>query len=122
MTNKHKKQAWGLFDGQDGISGATLYQASGRNNWQTISEAFGKVSPSKYSNVPVKPGDRVSVKAPGGGGFGDPKKRDPRAVVEDVLEGFISPERANYDYGYEENWVDQYGDTSNISGNSDAAE
>ena len=75
----------------------------------TIAEAFGKISPSKPSNVPIKPGERVRVQAPGGGGYGDPKKRDPRAVVEDVLEGYITRERAAADYGFEESWIERYG-------------
>tara|TARA_Y100001970_G_scaffold267935_1_gene358577 strand:+ start:38360 stop:40108 length:1749 start_codon:yes stop_codon:yes gene_type:complete len=116
MTNKHKKQAWGLFKGKDGISGATLYKAKDGSEWQTISQAFGKVSPSKYSNVPVKPGDRISVKAPGGGGYGDPNQRNRSSVVEDVIEEFISADKAKDDYGYEESWIDEYGDTSGLCG------
>jgi N-methylhydantoinase B len=30
------------------------------------------------------PGDRVHVRTPGGGGYGDPLVRDPEAVLEDV--------------------------------------
>jgi N-methylhydantoinase B/oxoprolinase/acetone carboxylase alpha subunit len=109
MTNKHKLTAWGLKDGKDGATGATLYQAADGGAWRTIAEAFGKISPSKYSNVPITPGERVRVQAPGGGGYGDPKKRDPRAVVEDVLEGYITRERAAADYGFEESWIERYG-------------
>jgi len=122
MTNKHKKKAWGLFDGYEGICGATLYQAEGANDWKTIVEAFGKVSPSKYSNVPVLAGERISVKAPGGGGFGNPKQRDPRAVVEDILEGYISVDQAKADYGYDESWNEKYGDLSGIVPGAQAAE
>ena len=111
-----------MFDGYEGICGATLYQGEGANDWQTMVEAFGKVSPSKYSNVPVLSGERISVKAPGGGGFGNPKKRDPRAVVEDILEGYISVEQAKTDYGYDESWNEKYGDLSGIVPGAQAAE
>ena len=109
MTNKHKRRAWGLKGGREGVSGATLYLQANGNRWQTISEAFGKGSPSKYSNVPIKPGERVSVKAPGGGGYGDPQKRDRRLIVDDVVEGFISRKKAKEDYGFEERWIAAYG-------------
>jgi N-methylhydantoinase B len=36
---------------------------------------------------------------PGGGGFGDPRARDPKAVREDVLDGLITAEQARRDYG-----------------------
>jgi N-methylhydantoinase B/oxoprolinase/acetone carboxylase alpha subunit len=36
---------------------------------------------------------------PGGGGFGDPCARDPKAVRDDVLDGLITAEQARRDYG-----------------------
>ena len=110
MTNKHKKTAWGLYGGADGLPGATLYQSEGANSWTTVGEAFGKISTTKYSNVPIRPGERVSVKAPGGGGYGAPGERDPRAVVEDVLEGYVSTQAAARDYGYEASWIARHGE------------
>ena len=40
-----------------------------------------------------------SVWLPGGGGFGDPRTRDPQAVLDDVLDGLITAEEARRDYG-----------------------
>ncbi len=100
MTNKHKIGAWGLKGGGEGKVGATLYKKSGMEEWETAVDAFGKVSPSKYSNVPMTPGDRVRVMAPGGGGFGAPSKRPAESVGEDVSEGFISAKEAEDKYGY----------------------
>ena len=108
MTNKHIRTSWGLKKGKHSVPGATLYQAKGANDWQTIKQAFGKVSSSKYSNVPISPDERISVKAPGGGGFGDPAKRDRAAIVEDVLEGYISRQKATEDYGFKESWIAKY--------------
>jgi N-methylhydantoinase B len=34
-----------------------------------------------------------------GGGYGSPRERDPRRVLEDVLEGWETPERARDVYG-----------------------
>jgi len=42
---------------------------------------------SKAQDIPLRPGDRVRVRTPGGGGYGDPARRDPAAVDEDVRLG-----------------------------------
>ncbi|MCY1666821.1 hydantoinase B/oxoprolinase family protein [Rhizobium sp. SL86] len=39
---------------------------------------------SKAQDIPLKPGDRVRVQTPGGGGYGHPFTRQPEAVAEDV--------------------------------------
>jgi N-methylhydantoinase B len=36
---------------------------------------------------------------PGGGGYGEPSKRDPALVARDVKNGYVSPEAARKDYG-----------------------
>ncbi|MFL2583250.1 MAG: hydantoinase B/oxoprolinase family protein [Gammaproteobacteria bacterium] len=100
MTNKHKICAWGLKNGGGGALGATLYKKAGGNKWETTVEAYGKVSPSKYSNIPMNPGDRVRVLAPGGGGFGAPADRSHEAVTEDVREGYISEDQARKIYDF----------------------
>jgi N-methylhydantoinase B len=47
----------------------------------------------------VKVGDRILTQQAGGGGLGDPFERDPKAILSDVVEGLVSPERAIEDYG-----------------------
>ncbi len=47
----------------------------------------------------VPPGTRITLELPGGGGYGPPSERDPARVREDVREGYVSPERAQEDYG-----------------------
>lgn len=49
--------------------------------------------------LPVQAGDVLTVLMPGGGGYGDPYARDPKAVLQDVQAGFITVERAEADYG-----------------------
>ena len=41
----------------------------------------------------------VTIDAPGGGGYGSPFERDPEMVALDVMEGYVSIERARSDYG-----------------------
>ena len=45
------------------------------------------------------PGDRISFLSAGGGGYGNPFERDPKAVERDVQYGYISIEKAKQDYG-----------------------
>ena len=45
------------------------------------------------------PGDTVAFYSAGGGGYGNPFERDPRDVVEDVQNGYVSIEKAREDYG-----------------------
>lgn len=52
-----------------------------------------------FSNVPIEPGDSFTRPSAGGGGYGDPLTRDPELVVEDVIDGYVSVERAAKDYG-----------------------
>jgi N-methylhydantoinase B len=47
----------------------------------------------------VPPRDAICLQLPGGGGFGDPRERDPEHVREDVLDGLITAEEARRDYG-----------------------
>jgi N-methylhydantoinase B len=43
----------------------------------------------------INKGDTVSLGTPGGGGHGDPKKRDAAAFAADVVAGYVT-ERATY--------------------------
>lgn len=54
---------------------------------------------SVFSDVPLKRGDVFSRPTAGGGGYGDPLEREPAAVLEDVIDDYVSPERAERDYG-----------------------
>jgi N-methylhydantoinase B len=45
-------------------------------------------------------GARFTLELPGGGGFFDPRKRDPGKVAEDLAEGLVSRKAAERDYGW----------------------
>lgn len=55
---------------------------------------------SFVSGLTVNTDDVIRVVTASGGGFGDPKKRDPKAVAQDVRNGFITADRAQEVYGY----------------------
>lgn len=100
MTDRHRIKPWGLYGGKEGANGATLVQQAGSKDWLTVDQAFAKRSSSKYSNIPIRPGDRVHLIAPGGGGWGNPAERDRAMIREDVLEEYVSAQCAEADYGF----------------------
>ena len=57
----------------------------------------------------VPPGDRLIVELPGGGGLGDPRRRDPERIRADVEAGYITPEGAKRDYGIEPSPTSSHG-------------
>jgi N-methylhydantoinase B len=50
--------------------------------------------PSKVSGFALRAGDVVTIETSGGGGFGDPRRRDPARVARDISEGLVTPEQA----------------------------
>ena len=72
----------GALGGQDGLPNAvTVY----RNGEKYVPEHL-----SKDQDIPIAPGDVVAVGTPGGGGFGDPRKRPPELVLQDVRRGYYT--------------------------------
>jgi N-methylhydantoinase B len=49
--------------------------------------------------VDLRPGDVVHINLPGGGGYGHPFERAAEKVLWDVIEGYITAENAERDYG-----------------------
>jgi N-methylhydantoinase B len=49
--------------------------------------------------IPIGAGQRIMYDYGGGGGWGDPLERDPHAVLDDVLDEYVSLEGAARDYG-----------------------
>lgn len=52
-----------------------------------------------FAGEPLKDGDHFTRPAAGGGGYGDPLERDVNHVLEDVIDEYVSIERAAKDYG-----------------------
>jgi len=57
-----------------------------------------RILPSK-STFEADPGEKIIIQTAGGGGWGNPKARDPEKVRLDVLQGLISIDRAKEIYG-----------------------
>jgi N-methylhydantoinase B len=87
----HATLPWGILGGKPGAAGGMLLHPD---------TARESKLPPKKSNIPLQAGDIVSMRTPGGGGFGDPSERHPDLVREDIANGFVSAESAERDYGY----------------------
>lgn len=56
-------------------------------------------TPGKVTGHPIFKDDAVIMRSSGGGGYGDPLKRDPARVAADVDYGYVSAEAATAVYG-----------------------
>ncbi len=81
---------WGIFGGHEGTLASLTRNAGGadQESWH-----------SKVTAQRLKAGDSIEIKVPNSGGYGDPLKRDPQKVLDDVLDGFTTVELAARDYG-----------------------
>jgi N-methylhydantoinase B len=69
----------------------------GALNRFTWTDEHGTHSPpmaSKLAGVSLPTGGRVRLETPGGGGWGDPARRDPAARARDIRRGFVSAGKA----------------------------
>ena len=53
----------------------------------------------KAERLAVRDGDVLVIEATSGAGYGNPLERDPRGVLDDVVDGILSYERARTQYG-----------------------
>lgn len=91
-SDRHLDAPWGIFGGKPGAVGKMeIYNV---NSPDVIRQEF-----AKFSGLRTEEGDVVSYFSPAGGGYGNPLERDPEKVLDDVLDGFITPDHAADDYG-----------------------
>jgi N-methylhydantoinase B/oxoprolinase/acetone carboxylase alpha subunit len=99
LFDRAKIPPWGLAGGgPGGLAGIAIRQA-GDTEYRSFSDVFGTVSPSKFSNVTVRAGDRIRLVSAGGGGYGDPRRRPREDVLRDVRNRYVSERSARKDYG-----------------------
>jgi N-methylhydantoinase A/oxoprolinase/acetone carboxylase beta subunit len=99
MLDRVERGAWGLFGGKPGRCAALLVKRAGADRFEDFCEAFGTASPSKVSGVVLRQGDVVRIESAGGGGFGDPRDRNPARVRRDVCDGLVGGDEAERRYG-----------------------
>jgi N-methylhydantoinase B len=75
-----KYGACGILGGKDGLPHRYVLHSEGRQQ---------RVLKTKEVGIEVQPGDVFRVESGGGGGWGDPAKRDPAARERDEVNGFV---------------------------------
>ncbi len=92
LADRQRHAPYGLAGGEAGATGAT-YLLDGGDDRRLDAKSTHRLSA----------GDVVSLRTPGGGGYGDPTERDADAVARDLRLGKISAEAAReaYDHGEE---------------------
>lgn len=90
LGDRHKFEPYGLFGGEPGRRAETVLNP----------ERNAQALPSK-GLVRIEKGDVVSFRLSGAGGYGPPAERDPRAIAEDIADGYVTPQFAKDKYGYE---------------------
>ncbi|MEM7030439.1 MAG: hydantoinase B/oxoprolinase family protein [Chloroflexota bacterium] len=88
LVKKTKTKPWGMAGGQDGGNGHVILRPGTERE-----EVTGMVYES------MAPGDVLVNSSGGGGGWGDPFKRDPQKVLADVRNEYVSLKEAQQAYG-----------------------
>jgi N-methylhydantoinase B len=86
----------GLFGGKDALPNVSILRAGTQSETRR----------GKQSDAILRTNDEWHLHTGGGGGWGPPNERDPKAVLEDVVQGFVSAEQAQQDYGVAVRQVD----------------
>lgn len=86
--DREKFKPYGLFGGQEGTGSELLINPGQENEEWHI----------RSSGVKIQAESIIRHRTAGGGGYGDPRKRDPAKVSEDYINGLISFEDARHSY------------------------
>jgi N-methylhydantoinase B len=90
-ADRHEHPPYGLQRGTPAAPSRNLIKEKGE--WRVL--------PAKVT-LEIMKDTVLRHEQAGGGGFGEPRLRDPRAIEADLRDGKITAERARADYGYEE--------------------
>jgi len=83
LADRDRAGPWGAFGGHSGKIAEYIHIRDGV-----------ETRLSSKTTLDLEPGDVISVRTCGGGGYGPPEERDPERVLRDVLEDKVSVERA----------------------------
>jgi N-methylhydantoinase B/oxoprolinase/acetone carboxylase alpha subunit len=96
--DRHVLQPYGLIGGEPGASNGFEFRRAGDADWRRMDETIPG-SGSKFANFIAQPGDQIRILNGGGGGYGDPQKRDAQTVLRDAQDGVVSAQSASAAYG-----------------------
>ena len=87
--------------GRTGPQGVLGGQAGGTNTVEVAQgdRVYRPPHLSKDQDIRLAVGDVVRVSTPGGGGFGDPARRDPASIARDIARGYYGEAEAHARFG-----------------------
>jgi N-methylhydantoinase B len=88
---RSRTPAWGLFHGRDGAPPEVVINPDREDEQHRL----------KSAGITLRRGDVVRGSTGGGGGYGDPARRDSAAIEEDIANGDLTTRAARELYGYE---------------------
>jgi len=89
LAERTKIPPWGLYGGKAGATGEYyIIKPNGR-----------RIKLKSKCTVRIEKDDVFVVRTPGGGGYGNPLEREPKLVLDDVLNGLFRLEAVKEDYG-----------------------
>ena len=97
LAERADSRPWGLFGGRPGR--AAEYGVYTADDGDPDDSERSYTALRSKATVSLAPGDVVSVRTPGGGGYGDPLERPRAAVRDDVVDGKLSRACAREEYG-----------------------
>ena len=86
--NKTRFPPQGLTGGRPGARARFVVRIGSQQEFETKASA----------KIEMAAGERFLLQSAGGGGYGDPRRRDADALARDVAEGYVTPRAAKRDY------------------------
>ena len=90
-ADRHATPPPGLFGGRPGTTARYVLDPGSDRE---------RILPSKTPYIDLEPGTVVHVQSAGGGGYGDPRERDPALIARDLENGYITEAGARAAYGH----------------------
>jgi N-methylhydantoinase B len=88
VSERARTAPWGLVGGGEAVPNGRIIEKPGESPMHI----------EKVTGMPLPAGTLVKLLGGGGGGYGDPREREPSAVLNDVREGHITEEFAKRNY------------------------
>ncbi|MEK9969635.1 MAG: hydantoinase B/oxoprolinase family protein, partial [Ferrovibrio sp.] len=87
--------------GRSGPRGVLGGEDGGLNTVRVETAKGSYVPPhlSKDQDIEITAGDRLHVSTPGGGGYGDPARRDPADIARDIERGYYTADQVKARFG-----------------------
>ncbi|MEK9828808.1 MAG: hydantoinase B/oxoprolinase family protein [Rhodospirillales bacterium] len=93
LGDRHDHAPFGVAGGGSGGPFRAIFEHSG--------EYVTPEMRSKADKISLKVGDAIHIETPGGGGYGEPRKRAREDIKNDLIQGFISEGSAQKHYHYD---------------------